>query len=184
MTIPNALTYLRILATPFSLYFYIIGNFQACAILVLLIALSDFFDGLIARALDQCTDLGALLDPVADKIFEMSFTLVLAYLGDLPFYYVFLLNIRNFSQLLSIPVLMWWKKISFKVEPKLPAKVGSALGMIIILFIVLLKLTGMTALLYPIKVLVSVSAGFEVYMLVTYLPRFVQVYQGSHDTFD
>ncbi len=184
MTIPNALTFLRIMATPISLYFYLIGNFQACAILVVFIALSDFFDGLIARALDQCTELGALLDPVADKFFEMSFTLVLGYLGDLPWFYVFLLNLRNLSQLLAIPILMWWKKIKFKVEPKLPAKIGSALGMILILFIVLLKLTNMTALLYPIKVLVSVSAGFEIYMLVTYLPRFVQIYQGSHDTFD
>jgi cardiolipin synthase len=184
MMIPNILTYFRIGATPISLYFYITGNFLACAIFVLLAALTDFFDGFLARKLNQCTDFGALLDPVADKFFEMSFTLVLAYLGDLPWYYVFLLNLRNLSQLLSIPILMWMKKIKFKVEPKLPAKVGSALGMIIIGLTVILKLTSMTALLYPIKVLILVSAGFEIYMLITYLPRFILIYQGKHDTFD
>lgn len=184
MTIPNALTFFRIAATPISLFFYVTGNFKACAIFVLLAILTDFLDGYLARKFNQCTDLGALLDPVADKFFEMSFTLVLGYLGDLPWYYVFLLNLRNFSQLLSIPILMWWKKIKFKVEPKLPSKWGSALGMILIGLIVFYKLIDMTALLYPIKVLITVSAGFEVYMLVTYLPRFYQIYKGKHDTFD
>jgi hypothetical protein len=79
---------------------------------------------------------------------------------------------------------MWMKKIKFKVEPKLPAKAGSSLGMIIIGLTVLLKLTSMTALLYPIKVLILVSAGFEIYMFITYLPRFILIYQGKHDTFD
>ena len=184
MTIPNALSFFRILATPISLYFYVTGKFETCAIFVVLAMLTDFFDGYLARKLNQESALGALLDPVADKFFEMSFTLVLAYLGDLPWYYVILLNLRNFSQLLSIPVLLWWKKIKFKVEPKWPAKWGSALGMVLILMVVLLKMTQFTAILYPIKVLVSVSAGFEIYMLVTFLPRFFQIYKGSHDTFD
>lgn len=184
MMIPNILTYFRIGATPVSLYFYVTGNFLACAIFVLLASLSDFFDGYLARKLNQCSELGALLDPVADKFFEMSMTLGMAYLGDLPWYYALLLNLRNFSQLLSIPILMWVKKIKFKVEPKWPAKVGSALGMIVIGLVVTLKLTSITALLYPIKVLILVSAGFENYILLTYLPRFLQIYQGKHDTFD
>ncbi len=184
MNVPNTLTVLRILTTPVALYFYVTQNYGFCAIAVLFAALTDFFDGVLARKLGQCTTLGALLDPVADKFFEMSFTLVMGYLGDLPWYYVFLLNLRNFSQLLSIPILMWWKKIPFKVEPKLPAKWGSALGMVVIGFVLIYKLTELTATLYPINVLVSVSAGFEVYMLVTYLPRFFQIYNGKHDTFD
>lgn len=184
MNIPNTLTGFRIVATPFALYFYSTGNFILCAIIVLIAALTDFFDGYLARKLNQCTDFGALLDPVADKFFEMSFTLLMAYLGDIPWYYAFLLNLRNFAQLLSIPILLWWKKIPFKVEPKLPAKWGSALGMIVISFVIIYKIIGMTAMLYPISVLVAVSAGFEVYMLVTYVPRFIQIYKGTHDTFD
>ena len=183
MNVPNSLTILRIIATPIAIYFYVTGNFSYCAIIVLLAGLTDLFDGILARKLNQCTEIGALLDPVADKFFEMSFTLVLAYLGDLPWYYVFLLNLRNFAQLLSIPILMWWKKISFKVEPSPAAKWGSALGMIVIGFVIIQKLWGYTALEYPLSILVSVSAGFEVYMLVTYVPRFLQIYKGNHDTF-
>lgn len=184
MNIPNSLTFLRIASIPFALYFYDTRNYLVCAIVVLLAALTDFFDGYLARKLDQATPLGALLDPVADKFFEMSFTLLLGLSGDLPWYYVFLLNLRNFSQLLPIPVLIWWKKIPFKIEPTLPAKYGSALGMIVIGWVILYKLFNVTAMLYPLGVLVAVSAGFEVYMLITFLPRFKLVYKREHDTFN
>ena len=184
MTIPNILTCLRILLTPIGLVLYGNEAFQWCLFVVLLAVLTDFFDGILARKLNQCTDIGALLDPVADKFFEMSFTLLLAYLGDLPWYYVILLNLRNSAQLMSIPVLMWWKKIVFKVEPGRPAKWGSALGMFVIGCVIINQLMNHT-LLQDIQILlVLVSCAFEVYMLVTYVPRFFQIYKGTHDTFN
>ncbi len=183
-TLPNILTLFRILATPVCIYLFVLESFQLGFFIFLLAALSDYFDGILARKLDQCSDVGALLDPVADKVFEMSFTVVLAYLGDLPWVYAVLLNVRNLAQLMSIPILMWWKKIAFKVEPSWIAKWGSALGMFVIGGVFLFKLTGFESLSYAIYALVVVSALFEIYMLVTYLPRFVQIYQGKQDTFN
>jgi cardiolipin synthase len=183
INIPNALTILRIVAIPFALGLYLNQQFVLCLAVVLIAALTDYFDGMLARRLNQCTDFGALLDPVADKIFEMSFTLVLGYLGDLPWYYVVLLNVRNLAQLMSIPVLMWWQKIAFKVEPTWPAKWGSALGMLVIICVVLNQTFGWLLLAQLQTFLVLISCCFEVYMLVTYLPRFVQIYRGEHDTF-
>ncbi|MFT6310891.1 MAG: cardiolipin synthase [Porticoccus sp.] len=181
--IPNALTMLRIVATPIALGFYVNQQFGWCLAVVLVAALTDYFDGILARRLNQCTDFGALLDPVADKVFEMTFTLVLGYLGDLPWYYVMLLNVRNLAQLMSIPILMWWKKIVFKVAPTWPAKWGSALGMVVIIGVVLNQLFTWVLLGQVQAVLILISCGFELYMLVTYLPRFVQIYRGKHDTF-
>lgn len=67
-TIPNILTYIRIILTvPFA-YFFINKNFIAAAICVALSGLSDCFDGLIARRFNQVTALGKILDPIADKI--------------------------------------------------------------------------------------------------------------------
>ena len=183
INIPNALTMLRIVATPVAVAFYLNQQFALCLAIVLMAALTDYFDGVLARRLNQCTDFGALLDPVADKVFEMGFTLVVGYLGDLPWYYVALLNVRNFAQLLSIPILMWWKKITFKVEPAWPAKWGSALGMFVIVCVVLNQVFGWIMLGQLQTLLVLISCGFEIYMLVTYLPRFVQIYRGKHDTF-
>lgn len=190
MTIPNFLSFFRILATPVTIYFFICESYGLSFVIFLVAALTDFFDGIIARRLNQSTPLGALLDPVADKVFEMSFTLALGVLGDLPIVYVFLLNLRNFAQLMSIPILMWWKRITFNVQPSMIAKWGSALGMFVIGGVILLK-GGLSLgfaeagmLYYPLMSLIFVSALFEIYMLVTYLPRFYLIYKGKHDTFN
>jgi cardiolipin synthase len=183
LNIPNALTILRIVATPIALGFYVNQQFGWCLAIVLVAALTDYFDGILARQLNQCTDFGALLDPVADKVFEMTVTLALGYLGDLPWYYVMLLNVRNLAQLMSIPILMWWKKIRFKVVPTWPAKWGSALGMLVIICVVINQTFDWVLLTDLQILLVLISSGFEIYILVTYLPRFMQIYRGTHDTF-
>lgn len=69
--IPNILTYLRILLIPvFVGIFYIPAPWAkfACALVFAVAALTDWFDGYLARRLGQTSPLGAFLDPVADKL--------------------------------------------------------------------------------------------------------------------
>ncbi len=71
MNLPNLLTLLRIFLIPvFVLLFYLpVGwAYQACAFVFALAAVTDFFDGWLARRLGQVSSLGAFLDPVADKL--------------------------------------------------------------------------------------------------------------------
>ena len=77
--IPNLLTSLRILLVPvFVLFFYLpVGWSNEAATLVFMIAaITDWFDGYLARRLNQTSAFGAFLDPVADKIM-VSVALVL-----------------------------------------------------------------------------------------------------------
>ena len=71
MTIPNQLTLLRILLIPvFIVVFYLpyeSSNFFACGIFILA-AVTDILDGYYARKLNQISQLGVFLDPVADKL--------------------------------------------------------------------------------------------------------------------
>ncbi|PCI39666.1 MAG: CDP-diacylglycerol--glycerol-3-phosphate 3-phosphatidyltransferase [Thiotrichales bacterium] len=70
-TIPNLLTYLRILVIPiFVLCFYLPfkGHSWVCAFLFLLAASTDWLDGFLARFLKQTSRFGEFLDPVADKL--------------------------------------------------------------------------------------------------------------------
>lgn len=71
MNIPNSLTLLRIFMIPlFVLVFYLPFNWAndlACIIFVIA-ALTDLLDGYLARKLGQTSQLGAFLDPVADKL--------------------------------------------------------------------------------------------------------------------
>ncbi|MGV8172392.1 MAG: CDP-diacylglycerol--glycerol-3-phosphate 3-phosphatidyltransferase [Candidatus Woesearchaeota archaeon] len=69
LTIPNFLTALRIFLAPFFMFAVLGGKYIIAFVIILLAALTDFFDGLIARRYNMQSSFGTLLDPIADKIF-------------------------------------------------------------------------------------------------------------------
>lgn len=82
MHLPNVLTISRILAIPVLLVLYPF-DFEItrtlCAIIFLLAAITDFFDGYIARKYELTTTIGAVMDQVADKLLVATCLLLLAY---------------------------------------------------------------------------------------------------------
>ena len=71
MNIPNLLTVLRVALIPvFILFFYLpfAWSYWAASAVFALAAVTDWFDGYLARRLEQSTPFGAFLDPVADKL--------------------------------------------------------------------------------------------------------------------
>jgi len=66
-TVPNLLTLLRLLLVPCFAVASIRGHFVAAFVLFVTAAVTDIFDGMIARRFNQRSRLGALLDPAADK---------------------------------------------------------------------------------------------------------------------
>jgi len=80
-TLPNILTYARIALVPvLVLTFFIEGDFGRWVAVCLFIAASitDYIDGYIARALQQQSSLGTMLDPIADKLLVAAALLLLA----------------------------------------------------------------------------------------------------------
>jgi cardiolipin synthase (CMP-forming) len=68
MTIPNILTILRIFLAPFFMFAVLEGQYITAFIIITIAALTDFFDGLIARKFNMQSEFGRILDPIADKI--------------------------------------------------------------------------------------------------------------------
>jgi len=66
LTLPNFITSLRIIAAPFVMYMILNGRYAAAFLILLLAAITDSFDGKVARLLKQQSAFGALLDPIAD----------------------------------------------------------------------------------------------------------------------
>ena len=76
-TIPNLISFIRILLIPvFAVLFYQ-GHTIAAVIILALSGLSDLVDGKIARKLNQVSNLGKMLDPIADKLTVFAITIIL-----------------------------------------------------------------------------------------------------------
>lgn len=76
-TIPNLLSLLRIVVIPFFAYFFIKGDALWAIVVLFLSGVSDFLDGKIARKFNQVSDLGKVLDPVADKLTQITLAVLL-----------------------------------------------------------------------------------------------------------
>ena len=64
----NLLTTIRLLLAPIILLFLIFGEYLVCTLLFFLAGISDYFDGYLARKYNAESQLGEILDPIADKI--------------------------------------------------------------------------------------------------------------------
>jgi cardiolipin synthase (CMP-forming) len=77
LTIPNLLSLIRIILIPvFGVLFYQ-GEVLWAVVVLVLSGLTDFFDGKIARKFNQVSELGKVLDPVADKLTQMTIAIIL-----------------------------------------------------------------------------------------------------------
>lgn len=88
LTVPNALSTLRILLVPVFLVLVLVGEDLAAFIVIVVSSLSDFLDGIIARRFGQITKLGQLLDPAADRLFIFAAVIALAVREVVPWWVV------------------------------------------------------------------------------------------------
>jgi len=80
-TIPNILCYIRFALIPVFIVLYIRAvepkEYLLAAVIVLISGITDFLDGLIARKFHMITDLGKIIDPMADKLMQAALIFVL-----------------------------------------------------------------------------------------------------------
>jgi len=100
MTISNQLTLSRFLITPFiALFIFIDVPYHYYIAIGLYIAgcITDLLDGYFARKLNQVSNLGIYLDPMADKIFGYTMVMVLLYLNVFPLWVTIFIFIRDLA---------------------------------------------------------------------------------------
>ncbi|ORI20666.1 CDP-alcohol phosphatidyltransferase family protein [Rhodococcus sp. 1168] len=87
LTVPNVLSTLRLLAIPLFLYLLLVPEADGWALTVLLLSgATDWLDGKLARALDQSSRLGALLDPLVDRLSVVSALAAFVARGIIPWW--------------------------------------------------------------------------------------------------
>jgi cardiolipin synthase (CMP-forming) len=106
LTIPNALSLARIAVLPLVLLDLLEGRFGRALVFLLLIGASDWFDGYLARVLDQRTLLGAVLDPIGDRVVFVVVGVGLVLADLLPLWVLVVLLARELAVLVVGLVLL------------------------------------------------------------------------------
>jgi len=94
--LPNLVTLFRIAAIPLFVFLLLSAQPVLAALVFLLLTLTDAIDGLLARWLNQTSDLGKFLDPIADKILVISALICLIELRLVPALPVIIIIARDF----------------------------------------------------------------------------------------
>ncbi|DAB27820.1 MAG: CDP-diacylglycerol--glycerol-3-phosphate 3-phosphatidyltransferase [Sulfurimonas sp. RIFOXYD12_FULL_33_39] len=107
LNLPNLLAFLRILLAPLMFWiilnpdfftqngYHISWNYYTASLLFVLASVTDFFDGYIAREWNQMTMLGAIIDPLADKMLTIAAFLGLMMIGEASAWAIYIIIIRE-----------------------------------------------------------------------------------------
>jgi len=95
MNIPNAITLVRVVLIPFFVDLMIYGYHGPALAVFVVACLTDALDGLVARLTNTRTELGAFLDPMADKLLIVASFVTLAILSRIPIWLVIIVVSRD-----------------------------------------------------------------------------------------
>lgn len=126
INVPNAITILRLISIPIILIYLLHGRYELALVFFVLAGLSDALDGFLARTLNQKTLLGAIMDPIADKLLLDSIYIILAYLKLLPDWLAIIVVSRDVFILIGFVILTFFKK-RLEVRPSIPGKLTTTL---------------------------------------------------------
>lgn len=174
--IPNNLTLLRIALIPcLILVFYLsdqtLSLYQknlTATLIFLFAAITDWLDGYFARRLNQTSDFGAFIDPVADKLIVIAALILLVELGRVESIVAFIIIAREFT----ISSLREWMAMlgkSGSIAVAFIGKLKTTLQMIAILFLLYYE----NILFFPIvligKILIYIAALLTIISMIYYL---------------
>lgn len=146
-TLPNLLSYGRLLATPFIVWMIAEGILVWAFYVFVVAGISDALDGYLARRFNLDSDFGRIIDPVADKILLAGTYLALCLTGYLPIW----IGILIFGRDLGI-VVAWMasgqKGDFIRPDPLRVSKINTALQISLAAYTILSKGYGFTLVLF------------------------------------
>jgi cardiolipin synthase (CMP-forming) len=116
LTVPNALSFLRLLGVPLFLWLLLGPQADGWALVVLMASgITDWLDGRLARALDQYSRLGELLDPLADRLYTVATLVAFLIRGIVPWWVLVLIIGRDVVVSAALPLLRRKGYLAFPV---------------------------------------------------------------------
>ena len=191
-TIPNWLSYLRIVLVPVFAVLFLKGYIGWALIVLAISGLSDFFDGKIARKFNQVSELGKIIDPVADKLTQITIAVL---------FYIYFKNstvdlIKSFSWVFLIFVIKELVMVVFgglmlllNMRPGAAEIWGKAATMVFYIVMIVIVLFGpeigvlKSVFVLPdiaLLILVIISALMTVTAFLGYLPGTFKMFKEKY----
>lgn len=171
MTIPNIITIFRIILIPiYLLFFYsdLNNSLLIAGAIFILAGISDFLDGYIARRYDQTSNLGTILDPIADKL--MSFAILISFTTNkiIPSWILIFMSVKEGLMIVGGGVLYLFKGKQIVASNKF-GKLATILFYVAALSVIF-KLDSMVSLvLFSLMVIVNIIA------FINYLLNYLKI---------
>jgi cardiolipin synthase (CMP-forming) len=155
--IPNTLTLTRLfLIIPFLIYLYN-HEFENALYIFLFAGLTDGLDGWLARHFNWQSAFGSFMDPLADKLLIASSFISLALLGELPWWLVLLVFLRDITISFGVMAWYWFVQKKLEFEPTQLSKLNTALQLILVV-LCLFNLAYFELFPYLVNLLILITA--------------------------
>ncbi len=165
VNIPNTITVVRILLVPILVSLLLRGTFGWAIWLFLAAGLSDALDGFIAKRFSLTTRIGALLDPLADKLLVAASVIVLAGLGLMPWWLALTVVVRD-AVIVSGAIAFHVRSGRVEMAPSVLSKVNTFVQLTLIFLVLgraggLVRATGLLPALFGLAFLTTVVSGVQ-----------------------
>ncbi len=175
LNLPNALTLVRILITPLFIICLIKGSYSMALLVFILAGVTDGLDGLLARLMNQKTTVGAVLDPIADKLLLVSAFVTLAVQEMIPAWLAVVVISRDVLIFIGIAILEV-SRVDYRIQPSMVSKCTTVAQLTaIFLLLVSIQTSAVEHALTPVygltAVLSIVSGLHYVYLGVQIMPE-------------
>lgn len=124
LNIPNFITVVRVILVPVVFWLLITDQKQLAFILFIIAGLSDAVDGYLAKNFGWQTELGAYLDPLADKLLIVSIFIALGVDGELPLWLVVAVVSRDILIVIAV-MLSWVLGNPVRIRPLIVSKANT-----------------------------------------------------------
>ncbi len=124
MNLPNLITLGRVILVPLVFWLLVTGQTQAAFFAFIVAGISDGVDGYLAKTYGWTTELGAYLDPLADKLLIVCIFLALGVGGDLPLWLVIAVVSRDILIVIAI-ILSWLLGNPVRIRPLAVSKANT-----------------------------------------------------------
>lgn len=171
LNLPNLITIFRIFMVPLIVWLIISGQFLPAFMIFVLAGMSDAVDGFIAKRFNQETELGAYLDPIADKLLLVSIYVALGLQEILPAWLVILVVSRDIL-IIGAFLLSWLMDRPVPITPLMVSKANTTVQIVLAAVvlgglgfgIVLADLINMTSIVVAALTVLSAAAYLRLWL--------------------